>query len=88
MTSILETIKLLALCIILTASNSQKGHNERCLTLHGEEKDIIDAREMLNTKENVMNCMFLSLANGRIGQTRSILDLYEEQYQSQMIAML
>ena len=40
---------------------------------------------MLNTEENILNCIVLSIRKGRTGQTRSILDMYDQQYQEKMV---
>jgi hypothetical protein len=75
----LRTLRILLIIVLslsILALTSSSSYLPLCLALKGDQRDIIDAREMLNTEENVMNCMTLSLLKGRVGQTRSILDLY------------
>lgn len=43
---------------------------------------------MLNTEQNIISCMVASLQNGRITQTRSIIDLYGEKYKEQLLPIL
>lgn len=44
-----------------------------CLSLHGEEREVLDAREILNSENNIASCLRDSLAKGNIGMARSIV---------------
>jgi hypothetical protein len=87
MRAILASLAALTIITLLTASLATCSLPP-CLTLRGEEHDIVDAREMLNTEGNILNCMLMSLEKGQLGQARSILDLYDKQYPQQLATML
>jgi hypothetical protein len=59
-----------------------------CVSLHDEQRDIIDAREILNSPANVADCLRASLEKGNVGLARSIIGMYDSQHDAVMVEVL
>jgi hypothetical protein len=75
----IQTLKLLFLVAVMVVSGAGT-----CVTIHGEQREIIDAREILNSEVNIADCMRFSLQKGNTALARSIVELYDSQHQKVM----
>lgn len=74
---------LLLVATVLSCLQSAEG----CLSLHGEEREIMDAREMLNEEGNIASCLRRSLEKGNIGLAKSIIEVYDDQHEKLFISI-